>query len=817
MPHPLTIHLTDDAAAMWAHVKTTWAADPTSALLVANDAAAARILADCGQAIADTRLLTMGGVIEEVRTRAGLPRVGPEVQMLVAIREALADAENPLVIPSQLRRHAQSSSTIAALADHIGELDERAPDDYAPDGDVEEAIWRLRAHLIETGAAAGTLRSAVSRAARLYHAGCRLIVPLTRLSRYHGMLLEGLAEHAPVECHLLSAPAVATSALGQIFTPGSFDVVEAYTGRGDGIFSPMHRPAPGLGARIVDDEIDAALAALAGWLEEGCAPHELALVSTAPAEQLEQAADAWGIPLLLWRNIGARDTALGATLAQIARADLTRPSSRQLLRERSSWALADEDLAAIQRARDDGPVAELAQLVQWGDGAIAGCDVTQPAHSRALQWLDALARTHDALAEHRVPLDGLDEVFERTVVPPRQWGSREGVAVLGWGELGAGAFRRVVYTGLSDYPPPGRAHPFLTGTTRRRWPELADRDRRPELAAALALYDEQALALREGRDGSGGERAGGIFWAEIERHAAPVAAAGSESHRRALRRFARLRQAAHPEIVRAAERALAEGRPARLAAGRAAYAVTELELYLRCPYGWFVRHVLNPTRGEASPAARKGQVAHAALERLLLHPADALRAVVDLGSDLPPLEQQILAHQIERTLARYAGEAWPFSRHRAEVELRSGALLPGRIVQGRADRIDDDGESLLVIDYKLRRAPALRRAEQRASELQRYLYPLLAAEASDQTPLGTLLVSLFHADHEGSVNAAREELIGPAVDLDFDDDAASACRIAAEAIERIEMGQWDEIGQACPAWCEHHLASPIFPAVRGGA
>lgn len=808
---------------MWQRALGAWRADPDACLLLANDAALAHVVAHAGVALDDARIMTMGQITTRVREEQRLPPVGPDIEMQFAVGAALADPADALGLPPALRALSTSPSGIAALVAHLTDLDERAGADHVPHGEIEEGVWRLRAHLLREGHAAASLRATVSRGAREIALGRRVIAPLTRFSRYHGMLLSALSQHQPVDCHLLASPATADAAVRRIFAADPVQVHADWTGthRAGSLFvigAPTTRPA--LALAEVDDEIDAAMATLAGWIGEGVAPEECALVTMADPDLLERAAAGWAVPLRLWRNVGVLDTPLGATLLGVATTSLRNDQARAELMARVTHPLSDEDLVAVQRARDDGAHQELAALVALGDRIIAGLDIDEPANVRAIQWCDSLDRTRQMLQQRDVAIPRVEDVLRDVVAPPRQWGQEHGVTVLGWGELGTAPARRVVYTGLAEYPPAPRAEPFLSAHTLRAHPELAAPDRRPELVAALSLCTEQAVALRQATDATGAERPAGLFWAELARIAddGGESRPRAESRRHALRRFARLRQAADPEIVRAAERALSEGRPARLAAAKDAYTVTELELYLRCPYGWFVRHVLAPAGAPSSPAARRGQVAHSALEQLLRHPgADPHAAVRAAGADLPDLEAQVLGHQLERVMERYAPPAWPWEEHHVELEVASEDLIGGRRLFGRLDRVDVDTDTLVVIDYKLRRAPRLRRPDERALELQRYIYPQLASAHLERAPLGTLLVSIFHADHEGSVNAAREELLGPAVDLDFDDDAESALRIAEEAIERIEMGEWDEVGHACPAYCPHHAVSPTLPLVRGGA
>ncbi len=154
--------------------------------------------------------------------------------------------------------------------------------------------------------------------------------------------------------------------------------------------------------------------------------------------------------------------------------------------------------------------------------------------------------------------------------------------------------------------------------------------------------------------------------------------------------------------------------------------ISAFEDYLKCPFVFYTRHVLKlDEEREPSvelPPLSRGDLLHRVLERFLkqeiesgeLPPVSQLAVVLDEELLRRPLEGQFRDPHLQRAsrarlLARL--EYWhSYERKRREdfPALRPIALehpltfsLPsGFALRGRADRIDGDGSSLVVIDYK---------------------------------------------------------------------------------------------------------------------
>lgn len=167
-----------------------------------------------------------------------------------------------------------------------------------------------------------------------------------------------------------------------------------------------------------------------------------------------------------------------------------------------------------------------------------------------------------------------------------------------------------------------------------------------------------------------------------------------------------------------------------------------LEDFARCPRQYFLRHDLGLPEGEGfgSPgdggATAMGTVAHAVLEQLnpALAPRDLEREIsrlVDVHSASVPLAAAA-RRELARDLFRYASGEFltapgtPAATPRREVPFFMSIEDDGLalFVRGRIDLLRDDGERLVVGDYKYARAGG------HDYRVQMECYALAAAEAS---------------------------------------------------------------------------------------
>ncbi|MDO8963558.1 MAG: PD-(D/E)XK nuclease family protein [Coriobacteriia bacterium] len=204
---------------------------------------------------------------------------------------------------------------------------------------------------------------------------------------------------------------------------------------------------------------------------------------------------------------------------------------------------------------------------------------------------------------------------------------------------------------------------------------------------------------------------------------------------------------------------------------------SDIEAYLSCPYAWFVERVLRPGRLdlEIDPRVR-GALVHDALARFYLAwpcetgnarvgPASvsgalalADRIVSEVLADAPEArtldEEQTLgsvrsqaARLVERDasfLPAYAPVAveWSFGMDDDPLDLGTFRL------KGRADRIDEGPEGIVVIDYKGSSATKLSDLE-KYGKIQLQLYAIAAAAAFGRPVAGGLYRALSTTQDRG--------------------------------------------------------------------
>lgn len=180
------------------------------------------------------------------------------------------------------------------------------------------------------------------------------------------------------------------------------------------------------------------------------------------------------------------------------------------------------------------------------------------------------------------------------------------------------------------------------------------------------------------------------------------------------------------------------------------FAPTELERYGRCPFQYFMGHVLSLE----SPAAEtpdldgrdRGTLVHEALRRFhqrfepAIRPENAAEARAAMAAVIDELRADFATHlwavqdqrRLEAVLQRFVELECETSAHAAAPTMieRSARMQlgPGCTMKARIDRVDRDDEGFLVVyDYKTGRAPvktreALERRLDEGTSLQLMLY-----------------------------------------------------------------------------------------------
>ena len=393
----------------------------------------------------------------------------------------------------------------------------------------------------------------------------------------------------------------------------------------------------------------------------------------------------------------------------------------------------------------------------------------------------------------------------------------------------------VVIAGLDGdgYPPGPAADPLLADLRApladvlpRRAPGTSEG--RLRFVHAVDAARAGLVLVRRTVDDEGREVAPSPYWLEACRVAGrdpgaldlaagargevPDAPDAARSERDALRTMA-LDGLVAPGLLAeaAARRSRAVGVAADAFRYRERLRVTELESYLRCPYGWFRDSVLAPAELEELIDPRfEGTVAHAVLHAVYEGMAAAAvgpctEATLDayrgaLEAELPAVSarlrpagagpafdalQERLRRHLRALLGREAALGSRLVPTHFERGLESATLAPGAVVTGTVDRLDvaPVGGAALVVDYKRTGADFNPAAEDVVRRLQLPVYGALAREALGAEAAGGLYMGMLSARITGAV---RDDVPG----------APDARRVPREVWERITAEALDAARQA---------------------
>jgi RecB family exonuclease len=339
-------------------------------------------------------------------------------------------------------------------------------------------------------------------------------------------------------------------------------------------------------------------------------------------------------------------------------------------------------------------------------------------------------------------------------------------------------------------------------------------------------------------------RAAGRGFDELDRTAGvrgevPDSPAAARSELDALRAMALDGQVAPGPLAEAAARRV---RPVGLAPDafrdRTRLRVTELEAFLRCPYGWFRDNYLSPAELEELLDPRfEGTLAHEVLQRTYQRMLDqeagpcgpdtlagyreTLEAVLPVvcaqarpaaaGAAYDALQERLRRH-LRAMLGREAalGSALVprhFERGMASA-LLAAEVAPGVVVTGTVDRLDvrEDGSAALVVDYKRTGADFSATNDDVIKRLQLPLYGILARETIGAEPAGGLYMGILSPKITGAVcdDVDGAPVVGRArvTRQTWNEITDEAVAAAQEAVARIHQGRLDPpLPSSCSHWC----------------
>jgi len=834
---------------LWDTALTNWRTDDTSTLIVAGPLVRHRVLV---REVTERGTL-LGGVVDtmerlwrDVGSRAEVPPPLDDVELRAAVVDALGDPSTP----PRLAAIASRQADVDRLVAHLKHLDDWVQGDYPAQTPIEAGIADLRALLAD--------RAVVSRARfRVLTAGAAAgvaygqalhITPPSAIRPTTGQFLTALAAHTDITLYL----SVNTAGLDALLTQLGLDPAAVEC-------SEIISTAPPATLRLVeaDDEVEVAVEQAATWGEQGVPLDDIAICvpTDDAADAAIQAAARRGLPVVAGRGAAMHDSLVGAILERIT---LTLDAADDLPRLRddlladlaespdaAALGLTEDEVLAVEQARAGGVLDEAEALHALGlrlaDNAYQAAggtiDVLGPQLQQAFLWLDALRTQVATLRAHGVtPPARAHLILEESVAVPRPRGTTGGVAVIRPHEAASLGARHVALTGLSagTLPAPPPASPFASRALLDAQPLLRPRDQHTDFACAVATASSALTLIRQPQGADGIEREPSPWFIQAAQGEEPeqVSARDGRAPRRLMQARARAGLADPAPVAQALDALARHRRPPEFPGStRDQISVTTLEEYLRCPLGWMVGRHMRPW-GRGSVNMHMGNVADHAMEAAMnlggnrpVQKASVddrvMHALASIPKDdewalVPRDRRDMLTGWVEATCRKYfdpeyMNEIAPGWRPvAAQVRLQSRIIVDGFTVTGVADRVDLTDWGVLEIDWKLQRSIQIPDNSRRGDELQKGLYPLMAAGSPElslpRDILGFLYVSIAHQDHVGSTT--REVGGGGAVDDLWAADSARAKERASLACHGIRDQQVWDTGEYCDApWCGHRLIS----------
>lgn len=827
----------------------TWRGETGSRLIVASALVRHRVLA--GEVARRGTILggtvdTMERLWRDVGSRTEVPTPLDDIELRAEVIAALADPSLPPILSALRTRTADVNQLIA----HLKALDDAGVDPYRPQTPVESGIADLRALLHRRGVVSrARFRGLTAEAAqRLTYDRPLLVAPPSAIRPTTGRLLMALAEHCSVTLFLAIGPEGRDLLLNQL------GVTE--TGPDDRTIEDAW-PPPTIRGIDADDEVEVAVEQAAEWAENGTPLEHIAICVplSADGDAAVQAAARRGLSVVAPRGAAMRDSLVGTVIERLAltldaaAADPTRRD--EILADLAddsdalSLGLTRDDVTLVEASRANGTIAEaealhncglrLADHVYRAHGGTP--DDLGPQVRQAFLWLDALQTQIDTLRMHDVDAPPYAHlILAESVAVPRPRGATGGVTIVRPSEVASLGVTHVVMTGLSagSLPRPPAASPFTSRELQDAVPGLRPRDEHTDLQAICATARDALTMVRQSQGADGIERDPSPWFSEVLGGVVPepVSVRDGAGRRRRLQGRARTGHRDPGPVAEALDALDRHRRPATFPGQpKSRISVTTLEEYLRCPLGWMVGRHMGPwSRGSVN--LHMGNVADEALGMALTlggeHPvqdapldkrvAAAMAAIHPHPAwpMVPREKRDMLEGWIEATARKYydpeyMNEIAPGWRPvAAQMWLRSSNIVEGFTISGVADRVDVTDRGVLVIDWKLQRTIQIPDTTKRRDELQKGLYPYMAAgdprSGLPREILGFLYVSVAHQDHVGSTTKPVGG--GGEVDQEWVADNKRAVERATLACHGIQNKDVWGTGETCDApWCGHQYIS----------
>lgn len=816
----LTSHLYNDSDLLWQAIEEQL--DQRTILVVPNSLVRQRLLITRAEpTVWDRRIRTVFDIRQKINeTGAGLAPVLLPLEMSTQMRELLDDP----ALPVELSRLKDYPAGLDQLVKHLATIDERADRRYQPTNRIEEGIDYLRSQLKNSGYISGaTFSSEIARQAGDFRLdGVDRIIALVagQLDPMLSGLFKGLSEQHEVSLYMLSTKSTYPLLLKQSL----IDLLPCQT-------EFVDRSETEIKWIATPNEAETILDIAAAYLDQGIEAKEIGIISSADPrlwDQLEQEAARRNLPLAIRTQVTSYTSALGTLLLSLVDHWQQGDLDKDKLHVKAGQTFKI-DLAQRQQLNDSLNKAssfnqQLEVISTFGQRVLEKSDPLVTSRELDQEWLAGLQYF---IRDHKLNQGDLKTIISETRGEQRLRGPENGIMVISYNEAGAYSFRKGIYASLSlgNYPRLNRRSAFTSEQLLQKVPRLRDPELISEFSAALMASKEEVALVRASNRDDGNIEGASPYWLRAiemfdqQQRFAEInlfndnnlpAPPQKSSTKRQLQHSAR-EQISLDQIDQLLPQTSRQGLPQGIFQGeRQTYSVTELELFLDCPLGWFVRHVLKPSQ-RPSERAQLGQLAHRILAKTIYLQGSERDQEIELlidQADLSEHNNALMKLRLQEIVAKYSDPNWPLKVIDTEIDLDTDGLLPRHnsyTIKGRADRIDHNqyGQPL-VVDYKLGKRPGSKGS---GKQLQQILYPLMAAAKYQADPLGLVYVSIRFVDHDGLLTESINGVDNDNISYRWVEERDRGLDQIDEAIAAIEEGFVLRPGRSCSEWCPHRLIS----------
>lgn len=659
-----TVFAYQDSVKMWQDMSSRWQAG--TEIVFASPVARERFVSE-QKIVFSKSATTLADFWQRCAHSLGtLPEAVIDEEVLPLIRAAAFKTKNP-----ELEKLAAHRSGFKPLLNHLIQIERVADLDYAPVSDLEKSINQIRQELIDIGKT--TLAAQQSQIARMSQDIVLenreiIFAPLPDYTMQIGGLIKGLSRNNQVSVFQLS----------KNFRDDMFD----FTGLD--ISRAVVDSSPGRSVYFKNDlsmtrkdQVKKGLAQISTWQKEG---KKAAIV----VPDLK----AWLQDIVIWANSFSIDLfyrdfqesggfSLSRFLIYLEQNfdNYYKPGLKEDIEFFLPEVVDQINLDNIEIDLKKEGIDRLRLLIEIGKYL----DIDFKARS----WLERLGRIADDLENANLGLVGqsIETILLDTGLPLRIRGRPESSLLVNYQDIAQVDIDAAVFIGFDqsgfNLNP---AKTFVSPALARKMPKLIESTANMIIDQAI-LAPREALLLR-----------GEALSLPIEREIVSKTFLSDDL------KIGQKPKIASDTLIRLERDLVLEPDL------KDSYSVSELEAYLRCPRGWFVKYRLN-AKIPSSKQAKLGELRHFVLEKI------GSESVIDLidqfkeknNIQLSSGEYANLCQGLLLTSEFFHSPDWPFEVTEKEVFIEESYPIDFEKsikIKGKADRVDWSENKFLLTDFK---------------------------------------------------------------------------------------------------------------------